>query len=100
MKIAIKEANETLYWLVICERSENYPKNSSLKPLAEELVRIISKIMLSSKLKALYVILLICVGFISTFITFSYFHIYYGSLYHEPHLKGVETKESKRKRTF
>lgn len=51
MKIAIKEANETLYWLVICERSENYPKNSSLKPLAEELIRIISKIILSSKRK-------------------------------------------------
>ncbi|HRQ50939.1 MAG TPA: four helix bundle protein [Agriterribacter sp.] len=49
MKIAIKEANETLYWLVICERSERYPKNSSLKPLAEELIRIISKIILSSK---------------------------------------------------
>lgn len=51
MKIAIKEANETLYWLVICERSESYPKNSSLKPLAEELIRIISKIILSSKRK-------------------------------------------------
>jgi four helix bundle protein len=24
LKIAIKEANETLYWLFICERSENY----------------------------------------------------------------------------
>jgi four helix bundle protein len=49
MKIAIKEANETLYWLTICGRSESYPKNSSLKPLAEELIRIISKIILSSK---------------------------------------------------
>lgn len=49
MKIAIKEANETLYWLVIGERSESYPKNSSLKSLAEELIRIISKIILSSK---------------------------------------------------
>lgn len=49
MKIAIKEANETLYWLVIGERSESYPKNSSLKSLAEELIRIISKIILSGK---------------------------------------------------
>jgi four helix bundle protein len=49
MKIAIKEANETLYWLLICERSESYPKNSSLKPMVEELIRIISKIILSSK---------------------------------------------------
>lgn len=49
MKIAIKEANETLYWLFICERSENYPKNSSLKGMVEELIRIISKIIISSK---------------------------------------------------
>jgi four helix bundle protein len=49
LKIAIKEANETLYWLFICERSENYPTNSSLKQMAEELIRIISKIIISSK---------------------------------------------------
>jgi four helix bundle protein len=49
MKIAIKEANETLYWLFICERSENYPANSSLKQMVEELIRIISKIIISSK---------------------------------------------------
>ncbi len=49
IKIAIKEANETLYWLLICERSENYPTNSSLKFLVEELIRIISKIIISSK---------------------------------------------------
>src|SRR6266404_8168301 len=46
MKIAIKEANETLYWLLLCERNETYPTNS-LKESAEELVRIISKIILS-----------------------------------------------------
>jgi len=50
MKIAIKEANETLYWLLLCERSETY-STSSLKESAEELVRIISKIILSSKNK-------------------------------------------------
>ena len=49
MKIAVKEANETLYWLLVCERSENYPVNSSLKELAEELIRIISKIIISTK---------------------------------------------------
>ena len=49
MKVAIKEANETLYWLFICERSENYPVNSSLKLMIEELIRIISKIIISSK---------------------------------------------------
>lgn len=49
MKIAIKEANETLYWLLVCERSENYPVNISLKELVEELIRIISKIIISTK---------------------------------------------------
>jgi four helix bundle protein len=49
MKLAIKEANETLYWLCTCERSENYPVNSSLKKLVEEMVRIISKIIISSR---------------------------------------------------
>ncbi|MEO7393351.1 MAG: four helix bundle protein [Chitinophagaceae bacterium] len=49
MKIAIKEANETFYWLLICEGSENYPVSSSLKQLVEELIRIISKIIISSK---------------------------------------------------
>jgi len=49
MKLAVKEANETLYWLSICERSENYPVNSSLKKLVEEMIRIISKIIISSR---------------------------------------------------
>ncbi len=49
MKIAIKEANETLYWLLICERSGTYPTESSLKLKIEEIIRIISKIILSSK---------------------------------------------------
>jgi four helix bundle protein len=49
MKIAIKEANETYYWLLICERSKSYPANANLKTLIEELIRIISKIILSSK---------------------------------------------------
>ncbi|NOT50645.1 MAG: four helix bundle protein [Chitinophagaceae bacterium] len=49
MKLAIKEASETLYWLSICERSESYPVNSSLKTLVEEVIRIISKIIISSR---------------------------------------------------
>lgn len=51
MKIAIKEANETLYWLILCERTDSYPDKSSLKLSVEELIRIISKIILSSKSK-------------------------------------------------
>jgi four helix bundle protein len=49
MKIAIKEANETYYWLLICERSESYLTDSSLKLKVEELIRIISRIIISSK---------------------------------------------------
>ncbi|MDI3319093.1 four helix bundle protein [Pinibacter soli] len=28
MKIAVKEANEALYWIALCERSEYYPTNN------------------------------------------------------------------------
>jgi len=49
IKVAIKEANETLYWLILCERSNSYPTNIHLKRLIEELIRIMSKIILSSK---------------------------------------------------
>jgi len=49
LKVAIKEANETLYWLEICERSENYPPVNNLKALAEKLMRIISKIIITIK---------------------------------------------------
>lgn len=49
MKIAVKEANETLYWLLVCEKSEQYPESSSLKSAVEELIRIISRIIISGK---------------------------------------------------
>jgi len=44
MKIALKEANETLYWLSVIERMESYPKYDELKGETEKLVRIISKL--------------------------------------------------------
>jgi len=49
MKIVVKEANETLYWLFICEGRSNYPANSSLKQMVEEIIRIISKIIISGR---------------------------------------------------
>ena len=49
MKIAIKEANETEYWLLLCEKSKSYPFDSKLKELIAELVRIISRIIFSAK---------------------------------------------------
>ena len=51
MKIAIKESNETLYWLLVCEKCGSYPSGVDLKNAVEELIRIISKIIYSSKLK-------------------------------------------------
>ena len=44
MKIAIKEANEKLYWFVLCERSKSYPFDEKLKERVMEIIRILSKI--------------------------------------------------------
>jgi four helix bundle protein len=49
MKIALKENNETLYWLSLCEKSNHLPFDPKLKGLSEELVKIISKIIISSR---------------------------------------------------
>jgi four helix bundle protein len=49
IRIAIKEANETLYWLLLCERSSSYPTNIQLKNFVLGLIRIMSKIIISSK---------------------------------------------------
>jgi four helix bundle protein len=49
MKIAAKEASETLYWLILCERSEGYQFELKLKNNLEEITRILSKIISTSK---------------------------------------------------
>ena len=49
MKIAVKEANETLYWLMICEKSDGYGEVSFFKQEVEQLIKIISKIIITSK---------------------------------------------------
>jgi four helix bundle protein len=49
MKLAAKEASETLYWLILCERSANYCFDASLRENADELIRILSKIISSAK---------------------------------------------------
>ncbi len=49
MKIAAKETDETIYWLLLCQQSENYPELNTLKPDAESILRVISKIIASSK---------------------------------------------------
>jgi four helix bundle protein len=49
LKIAVKEANETLYWLRLCEVSGSYPFKPELKADVEELIRILSKIIITTK---------------------------------------------------
>jgi four helix bundle protein len=49
MKIAAKEADETEYWLILCEMSKNYPKADNLKEKLQSIIKIISKIISSSK---------------------------------------------------
>ena len=49
MKIAVKELEETKYWLILCERSESYPFDLSLKESIDELGLIMYKILSTSK---------------------------------------------------
>jgi four helix bundle protein len=49
MKIAAKESSETLYWLILCERSETYQFDKKLKADIDEIIRVLSKIISSSK---------------------------------------------------
>ena len=49
MKIAAKEADETEYWLTLCELAKNYPESPELKHEVNEIIRILSKIISSSK---------------------------------------------------
>lgn len=49
MKISAKEADETEYWLTICQLSPNYPNCTELIDELNQIVRILSKIIGSSK---------------------------------------------------
>jgi four helix bundle protein len=49
LKIAFKEAEETEYWLLICKNSPNYPIDEALLNDVSELMKILSKIIISSK---------------------------------------------------
>ncbi|MBP1676733.1 MAG: hypothetical protein H6Q20_1292 [Bacteroidetes bacterium] len=48
-KIAAKEAEETEYWLLLCQHSENYPFDSQLLEEIKDIQRIINSIINSSK---------------------------------------------------
>lgn len=49
IKIAAKEADETEYWLLICKHSSTYPFNEELLENISELIKILSKIISTSK---------------------------------------------------
>lgn len=49
LKIADKEAKETEYWLILCEKSESYPFNENLKLKLLSIQKLLSKIISSSK---------------------------------------------------
>ncbi len=49
MKIASKEAHETFYWMVLCEKSEGCQFESKYLNELEEIVRIISRIIITCK---------------------------------------------------
>ena len=51
IKIAAKEAEETQYWLRLCEYSEKYPNCTLLLSKIEELHKILGKILSTSKRK-------------------------------------------------
>ncbi len=49
IKIAAKEIEETKYWLILCEKSPNYPIEPTLKSKINEIGLIVYKIISSSK---------------------------------------------------
>jgi four helix bundle protein len=51
-KIAAKETEETKYWLLLCDQSKNYPDCKILLAKVEEIDKVISKIISSSKKNA------------------------------------------------
>lgn len=48
-KIAAKEIEETRYWLILCDRANNYPDCKYLSEKLFEIEKIITKIISSSK---------------------------------------------------
>ena len=49
MKIASKEAGETLYWLLLCEKIEDFEVNQQSINDLREIIAILSKIIITSK---------------------------------------------------
>jgi four helix bundle protein len=51
LKIAAKEADETEYWLLLCKESEGYENCDDLLANCTSIIKILSKIIASSKSK-------------------------------------------------
>jgi len=49
MKIAVKEANETYYWLHLCEKSIGYHYEMKYQQYIEDILNILSKIIITTK---------------------------------------------------
>ena len=49
IKLAAKEADETEYWLLLCKNSPSYPFEEKLLTDVRELIKILSKIISTSK---------------------------------------------------
>jgi four helix bundle protein len=49
MKIAAKEASETLYWLISCERNESYRCDLKFRNDLNDIIKILSEIISSAK---------------------------------------------------
>jgi len=49
IKLAAKEAEETEYWLLICKNTPAYPFDDQLLIMIQELIKILSKILSTSK---------------------------------------------------
>ena len=51
MKVAAKEAEETQYWLMLCEYSQNFPGCKELVMKLEEIQKVLAKILVHFKKK-------------------------------------------------
>lgn len=53
LKIAIKEADETEYWLFLCKAHKDYPNCNNLLNDLSEILKILNKIISTSKIRKL-----------------------------------------------
>jgi four helix bundle protein len=51
MKVAAKEADETQYWLMLCDYTQSYPDCKGLLSKLEEIQRVLTKILATSRRK-------------------------------------------------